>query len=225
MICYPDDWKEIGVKKTLDEIESIIVSTLKDLNCSNLSLSGGVDSSLLLYYLHNLFGKEISCFAIAFREDHPDIYYSALVAKTFNIKLEVFVSVVEDKESDFPGDGLIRDFYKRLPVSEIIAGDGVDEFNGGYYDHMEKGESAYFDYIHRLVSEHLIPLNENSGDVRVFLPYLNPKLIDAFQNIPLTEKFGLDFRKKIIYDLAKGKVPDEIINRRKYGFCDAGRIK
>jgi cellobiose-specific phosphotransferase system component IIB len=41
----------------------------------------------------------------------------------------------------------------------------------------------------------------------------------------MSDRFGADGRKKIITKLSKGKIPIEIINRRKYGFVDAMRIK
>jgi asparagine synthetase B (glutamine-hydrolysing) len=77
----------------------------------------------------------------------------------------------------------------------------------------------------RLQEEQLIPLNKNSGQVKVYLPYLDNRLVLLFSQIPISEKVDSKHRKKIMIQMAKGKIPNEIINRRKYGFCDVLKIK
>jgi hypothetical protein len=41
----------------------------------------------------------------------------------------------------------------------------------------------------------------------------------------MNNRFDSNGRKKIMVELAKDKIPDKIIYRRKYGFVDAMRIK
>jgi len=60
-----------------------------------------------------------------------------------------------------------------------------------------------------------------SGKVKVHLPYLDSGLISLYSQIPLSEKVDLHIRKKFMVRMAKGKLPDRVIKRRKYGFCDA----
>ncbi|GAJ00019.1 unnamed protein product, partial [marine sediment metagenome] len=40
-----------------------------------------------------------------------------------------------------------------------------------------------------------------------------------------SEKVDRKCRKKLMVEIAKGKIPNEVINRRKYGFCDVLKIK
>ena len=232
MIAYPKNWRDVGVKVSIRQIEDILLTIIKELDCRNLSLSGGVDSSLLLYYMVQVFGPaDVRTFTIALNEKHPDYVNSFLIGKHFGVDSEVWVPNrhLEKMGDDFPGDEIVREFYRHIidrDVRRIIAGDGVDEFMGGYYNHVKNPtEETYYDYIYRLQKEQLRPLNKGSGMVNVLLPYLDKRLISLFSQIPLKEKFDNKERKKIINRMAKGKIPDDIISRRKYGFVDAMIIK
>jgi len=92
----------------------------------------------------------------------------------------------------------------------------------GYYDHMNMSPETYKFYLSRLYPDHLVPLNKNSAGVEVYLPYLNDSLIDVYKQIPLFKKVSKIDRKIIMKELGrKLKIPNEIIDRNKYGFCDA----
>jgi len=231
MIKHPKNWNQIGTKITLTQIDEAMVKIIKDLDCNCLSLSGGIDSSLLLYYMVQIFGKDVKCYVIAKNTDHPDYIFATLIARHFGVACIANVpnGYIERKSGDFPGDEIVRNFYNTLSyngIKRIIAGDGVDEFMGGYYGHMKNPtEEAYFNYLLRLQEEQLEPLNKNSGDVEVILPYLDQRLILLLTQVPLKEKVDSKNRKKIIMKLAKGRVPNEILERRKYGFVDAMTIK
>lgn len=244
MIAYPENWKEVGQPVIMGRIEERLIDVIKKLNCQNLSLSGGIDSSLLLYFMVQVFGKAVNCFTIAASEDHPDYVNSAIVARYFGVDCNLYIPEDEDMPkkagNDCDGDEIVKCFYEhlrtterdfygallRLRIKKIVAGDGIDEFMGGYYGHMkDPSEQTYYGYLRQLQKQHLEPLHRNSGKVRVFLPYLDEKLVGLFSQIPLSEKFDKENRKKIVLKLAEGKIPKEIINRRKYGFCDAMKIK
>lgn len=126
------------------------------------------------------------------------------------------------------GDKTVQLFYKFVCkyTEKLVAGDTIDEYTGGYYAHMANPtEKVYYSYIRQLQKNHLIPLDENSGKVKVYLPYADEKVIGLLSQIPLKDKVDLKSRKKIMVELAKGKVPEEVITRRKYGFCDSFKIK
>jgi len=224
MIVYPKEWREVGQKVTLKKIEETILTVLSEINCNCLSLSGGIDSSLLLYFMTQIFGKNIRCFTIACNEDHPDYVFANLVSRFFGIDNEIYTPSLESLDNN-----VVKEFYKHLnfrAVSQIITGDGVDELNCGYYAHLnDPSERTYYDFIWKLQKEHLEPLNKKSKNIEVCLPYIDKRLILLFSQIPVFEKVDNTERKKIIIQLAKGKIPDEIIYRRKYGFPDATRIK
>jgi len=233
MIVHPEDWSTVGQPIEIQNIEETILHVLAKIGCTNLSFSGGLDSSLMLYFMTRIFHK-VSAFTIGFPETHPDVKYSRLIAKTLgNIKLKVYIPktheiAMEEKKKSGP-DVAVRLFYKFLTeqqVSGIIACDGVDEFMCGYYDHQQRpDEKTYLSYLRRLQDEHLKPLDENSRRIKVYLPYLNKAVLRLLIQIPLGDKVDSRHRKKIMIQMAEGKIPQAVIKRWKYGFCDALGIK
>jgi len=233
MIVYPKRWTKIGQPIRIEDIAGRIFWTLIEIGCPYLSLSGGLDSSLILYFMAQAFDK-VYAFTIGFPETHPDIKYSRLVAKTFgNITHEVYIpsvsEVADEVEKKSGPDVGVRLFYRFLAgkgIPGIIACDGIDEYMAGYYDHQQHpDEATYYKHIRRLRDEHLKPLNDNSGGIKVYLPYLDHRLLSLLNQIPLSDKVDREKRKKIMVDLAERKVPREVIDRWKYGFCDALKIK
>ncbi len=235
MIIYPTLWNQVGRHIGIKEIETRLHDVIHGISCDSLSLSGGVDSSLLLYYMclvREPISKEyqqvpIKVFTAARKLDHPDMAHARMVVEYYRdrfprIDLQPYVFYVPKGT-----DNGIEAFYKYIAkhTDEIIAGDGIDEFMGGYYDHQSAGsgrdrEQVYHNRIWGLQKDHLIPLDKNSGKVRVYLPYIDGGLIRLYTQIPLSEKVDSNARKKLIIEMAKGKVPDEVLTRRKYGFCD-----
>ena len=237
MIIYPKNWAKIGQPIKLKEIENTILQILSEIKCRYLSLSGGLDSSLMLYFMLRIY-PQVEAFTIGGSEDHPDIRFSRAIIRNFEnrtnlIKHRVYIPTPKEKENekrigDFKGDNAVRLFYKFVSryTDQIIACDGIDEFMCGYYDHQDKlCEDTYYAYLRQLRNKHLIPLDKNSNQVKVYLPYLDDRLLLLFSQIPISEKVDKDCRKKLMVEMAKGKIPNEIINRRKYGFCDVLRIK
>lgn len=240
MITYPIDWRKIGRQINADKIASLISRILEGIPCNCLSLSGGIDSSLLLYFMLKIH-PEVKVFTIGLSEDHPDIKYAKMaVEKIFQphypekmITHKMYIPRAENiKKEQLPGKSLgdtaVRMFYEFVygHTDGIIAGDGIDEFMAGYYTHQkDPSEKTYFDFIRRLNKEHLVPLDGNSGQVKVYLPFLDSRLISMLSQIPLSEKVDAHHRKKLMVEMAKGRLPEEIITRRKYGFCDAFIIK
>lgn len=230
MIIYPDNWDEIGQLIDIAKIEQTIIQILSEIDCNCLSLSGGVDSSLTLYYMTKIWGSNIEAYTTAIDEKHPDYIFSKMIARYFDIKWQPFFpKKLQTKKGDYPGDEIVRAFYNYLNekgVKEIITCDGIDEYMGGYYAHMENpSEDIYYHFLRKLKDEQLSPLNKNSGKVKIYLPYLDSRLILLLSQIPLKEKFDKTSRKKIFTEMAREKISSTIINRRKYGFCDAmGKI-
>jgi len=233
MISYPRDWRQVGVEITAQNIEERLVDVLTHIGCKNLAFSGGLDSSLLLYYMCQIFDR-IKIFTIGLSKAHPDVAFAESVVehygKKFDVRLWHYVYCPTDDElkrtvpEEFPGDHAVELFYRFVAkhTNEIIAGDGIDEFMCGYYAHVENpNEESYYNHLRRLYLEQLVPLDLNSGNVEIYLPYIDEKMIALMSQIPLKDKVDKKERKKFLVEMAKGKVPKEILLRRKYGFCDA----
>ncbi|HUU39572.1 MAG TPA: asparagine synthase-related protein [Desulfatiglandales bacterium] len=228
MIVYPEKWNCIGKKITIRETEKALLGVLSRIPSNNLAFSGGLDSSLLLHCLSMIHNK-VRAFTIGLSENHPDVLFSKLLIKNYqNIEHIIYIPTrmeinKEKKDIKFEGDDAVKLFYKFVSryTNNIIAGDGLDEFMCGYYIHQSNpNEQTYYKYISKLQKEQLRPLNKKSGKVKVYLPYLDEKLIYLYSQIPISDKVDKNGRKKIIQMIAKSKLPEEIIKRRKYGFCD-----
>ena len=219
-IIFPKTWESIGTPITLKMIDETLQEVIEKIPCNNLSYSGGIDSSILLYYLLNS-GRKVNTFTITCDEKHLDNKYSKIgidyYTKKFGWNNLTSHSFVEPQN----GNELVKTFYQILKgyCDSIITGDGIDEFMGGYYKHQQTPiEKCYLDILYKLQENHLLPLNENSGDISVYIPYLSKELILLYTQIPLVSKINCMRRKLVVYELAKGKVPESIMNRRKSGF-------
>lgn len=219
MIVHPRNWSELGVPIVMGDIDEALREVVKDINCINLSFSGGIDSSLLLYYLLEVKGTA-RCFTIANDAEHPDIEYSAKAIRWFEERYKVRIDHMTFVRPRLEGNDLVKAFYGALKpsVSCIIAGDCIDELSCGYYAHQDMTEETYQDYLKRLQREHLRPLNQNSGGIAVYLPYADDRVTSLLYQIPLYEKVNAGRRKIVIMELAEGRVPPESIDRKKYGF-------
>ena len=234
MIIYPKEYMKIGQSIKLKEIEDRILKVVAHINCNYLSFSGGLDSSLMLYYMLLVYDK-VYAFTMGESDSHPDVEYSVyFVSRLENVDHNIYIPSIFDLETakqypeDVDGDMAVRLFYKHVALytDRIIACDGIDEFMCGYYAHQENPcERIYYKYLKQLSRNHLIPLHKNSGDVKVYLPYLDERLLFLLSQIPISEKVNKSCRKKLMVDLAEDKIPNRVINRRKYGFCDVLRVK
>ncbi len=224
MIEYPENWGNIGRKVSCIEISHAIEICLRSINVRNLSLSGGIDSSLLLFFMKKVLGDPIYCYTVAVSKDHPDYLYAKKITDFFDVNFDYNIL-----PSNISGDSIVRNFYTWIAskgVVDIIAGDGIDEFTCGYYSHQNDcSEYNYISWLRRLQTEQLVPLNINSGNIFVYLPYLSSSVTGLLSLIPTFDKVDSLCRKKIMVEMAEGNIPVEIINRRKYGFCDAAHIK
>ncbi len=224
MIKYPNEWRKIGRIITPSEIANQLETTIFKIGTRNLSLSGGIDSTLLLYFMKKILGDPIHCYTIALDEYHPDYLHAKIATEFFGVELHPFFLRCSKQP-----DEIVKIFYDHLinvGVREIIAGDGIDELACGYYSHQkDSSEENYICWIRALYSDHLLPLNDNSQSVSVHLPYLAPDVIALLSLVPLYEKVDRENRKTIVVDMARGHIPESIIQRWKYGFCDAAKIK
>ena len=231
MIVYPNNWRKDYNdfaeynKVDLKLFYYTLTSILSQIRIKHLAYSGGIDSTILLEILAKRFGWNIHTYTISSREDHPDILFAKKAAEFYNTTHHEFIVTPTIENTDkFKGDNAVRQFFSELNnyTDEIICGDGIDEFMCGYYDHISGSMRIYEFYLGRLCTDHLIPLNDNSKNIKVFLPYLGDSLIKFYRGIPLSQKVSSTERKKVMVSMANFlEIPDYIINRNKYGFCDA----
>ena len=138
---------------TVEEIDSLLKESIKYRLVANvdvgLLLSGGIDSSLLASYMHELAGKKVKAFNVGFSDkalDESD--YAAKVANALDLDL-ITLNVEDITEDNFIesifhadqplGDSAIVPTYlisKSIGqhVKVVLSGEGADELFHGY-DH------------------------------------------------------------------------------------------
>lgn len=233
MIVYPINWFKKYEDFIVYDCENnfniiyfikLLKEIISDIGVNHLAYSGGIDSTILLCLMSNLFDK-VSTYTISHRRDHKDILFAKIGSDLYKSQHHEFIVTPNRDENDkFGGDDAVRQLFENMNTytDKIICGDGIDEFMCGYYAHMDISYETYIRFLKELLPNHLIPLDKNSYDVKVFLPYLNDKVVDIMKIIPLTDKVDRCNRKKIMISIAKHlNIPESIIYRNKYGFVDA----
>lgn len=233
MIVYPEGWDRDYSEYAhydLTGIEVFLRGYLRSVLCGidvpHLAYSGGIDSTVVLALLSKVH-ENVHTYTISSRDDHPDILFARKGSDFYGTTHHEFIVEPNIADTDkHLGDNVVRQFFESVKdyTDEIICCDGIDEFMCGYYDHTDTSYRTYEFYLGRLTADHLRPLNNVSNEVKVYLPYLDERLMNIYREIPLGCKVSGTERKKIMMRLAESlNVPDEITYRNKYGFCDAFR--
>jgi asparagine synthetase B (glutamine-hydrolysing) len=207
------------------------------MGCVHLALSGGVDSTLLLYkFIEH--GFPVVAHTMASHEEHPDLVHArqAVNQAKGDVRHEAHLREATEEETrrsnrllgmekDRPDNYLLLMEEVHRHTHDIICGDCIDEMMGGYYRHLDSPtEGTFQELIGRLIPNHLIPLDRCSSlyRVRVHLPYADTRVLDACQRFYFQELIVEGERKKPICELARqAGVPGEIIERRKRGLVSA----
>lgn len=231
MIVYPKNWRVDYEKFALSErhvdvdipnIIDVLYDVLEKINVNCLAYSGGIDSTIILCLLTKIFDN-VFTYTISSREDHLDMQFAKYGSIIYNSTHREFIVEPTHEETDkFTGDNAVRQLFELVETNDIICCDGIDEFMCGYYAHQDLKHETYEYFLSRLLPDHLMLLDNNSKDIKVFLPYLDKDLVNIFKHISLTEKVSPTIRKRIVCSMARHlEIPEKIITRNKYGFCDA----
>jgi len=153
-------------------------------------LSGGIDSSLITYYLSQIQKKKIKTFSLSFEEKSFDEskYFNAVAKKIgtehynelFGVEdaLSLFPKVMEQMDEPFADPSLLPTYklsaLARRHVKVVLSGDGGDELFGGY--------PTYQGHIVAHILSHL--------PMQLFHPFIKflQQLPVSFTNYPLQEK-------------------------------------
>ncbi|MDN5844987.1 MAG: asparagine synthase C-terminal domain-containing protein [Candidatus Nitrosocosmicus sp.] len=196
------------------EFQELLHRACKKSQGELILLSGGLDSSILLYYLQSR-----EAVTISMNPYSSDYLYSTIIAKRYSINHHIVMPsmevIIENLEE------LVRDFKtfdpiflknsvvqllgfkeaKRLKVNEIALGDGADELFGGY-----NFLSKYLNSPEILQSK----LNEISQNmefvsfkiskkynIRIRTPFLDDAIMKFSQSLAVKDKIAI--HKGIIY--------------------------
>ena len=182
-------------------------------------VSGGLDSSIISYILSDL-GRSVSYYTTDNLEDlnyvrklseqlkfNPHIIHYSMDSADFTDALEWNETPI-DLGSMVPEHKLISGIKERI----VLTGDGADELFGGYR-RIDQYDSQYSDVFEELTYYHLPRLDRASMRYTVEMrnPFLSHDIVKLALSLPLEKRT----HKKILKDIFRGKLPDEILDRPK----------
>lgn len=182
-------------------------------------------------------------FASEFINSGKNILHKKYLIKKSRENIEKANQILETEFGE-EGRNKSENYYELLDViksetSNLVCCDCIDELLGGYYAHRdpsnlpaydetktleENRESALEYFMNGLITNHLRILDVFSKhfEIGIWLPYGDEKVMKAAENFSVDELVDDKNRKKPVSAVARiKKIPESIINRRKYGLVSA----
>jgi asparagine synthase (glutamine-hydrolysing) len=215
-----------SLEESCDECESKIIA-----------LSGGLDSSILTYFLKKRKPSSVAVISEDFVS--TDLTYCQTISKESNIPLTIYnvttSTILEAIENTIKilknfNDIEIRNnvvmylaikWAKDNNEKSIITGDGADELFAGYNFLVNKPENELEAEIKRVCSVMHFPTQEigKALGIKIESPFLNQKVIEIATKIPsnlkVKEEKGIRYGKWILRKTFENHIPNQITWRKK----------
>ncbi len=220
-----------------DQCKMILQDACEECESNWIALSGGLDSSIVA----NLMRKEKANAITIITKDFvgTDLTYAQIMAKHAEIPLslmhieleEVLESInetvkilgnfndIEIRNSVVPYIYLKR--LKEKGIKSVLTGDGADEVFAGYNFLLKKSEQELNHELDRIKKIMHFPSKEigDSLNIKVEMPFLNEKVLEFSESIPISEKInmknGKRFGKLILRESFEKDIPESIVWREK----------
>ena len=216
---------------------SALDESCKGCTSNLISLSGGLDSSIIAYLLKEKKPKTIAVIAEDFVS--TDLTYCQMVSKDLELPLTIFnVKTAEILEAVEETIKILKNFNdieirnnvvmylaikwaKDNGEKSIITGDGADELFAGYSFLVNKTEQELEKEIKRICSVMHFPTQKigKALGITVESPFLNENVIKIAENIPVKlkvkEENGKRHGKWILRKTFEKNIPKQIAWREK----------
>lgn len=229
----------------MQEIFSNLTRLISDavLSCKSdcIALSGGLDSSVLAYYL-----KRNTKAIVVVTKDFPasDLVYSQLVAKEFGLKLFIKNATIENLMHSIEETIKILKNFNHIEIrnsivlylaikaakengcSSIITGDGCDELFAGYDFFLRKNSAELQKDLERIwkIMHFTTKQIGLALGVGIVSPFLNEKVANFAKSIPADLKVHEENNKKygkwILRKAFEHIIPQSIVWRDKSAMQD-----
>lgn len=225
----------------LDDISKNLYNVLEE-SCNScksnlISLSGGLDSTIIAYFLKQRKPKSIAIIAEDFVS--TDLTYCQMVSKEMEIPLSIYnVKTAEILESIEETIKILKNFNdieirnnvvmylaikwaKENNEKSIITGDGADELFAGYSFLVNKPEEELEDEIKRVCSVMHFPTQMigKALGISIESPFLDDKVIELAKTIPANLKVKNEKEKRhgkwILRKTFEKYIPQQIAWREK----------
>lgn len=210
----------MDLEKLMDQ--SVKNRLINRLDSNTLFISGGLDSTILMYHIHKL--GLLSNFQLLTIDNTEDNKYIEVLESYFDCIIEripqreLMPSEIEHvlKSYEYPIEkGSLFQQYrlcKNSIGSVIYSGDGADELFSGYSRALEVDSQEYdvfveLPYYHNLRLDRICMsvTKENRS------PFLSHEIVRYAMNKDWNSRRG----KKILRQIYEGKIPESILNRKK----------
>jgi len=219
------------------KLYDILKESCESCKSNSLAISGGLDSTIIAYFLKEQKPKSIAIIAKDFVAS--DLTYSQRVSKEFNIPLVINqVSTTDILNAIEETIKILRNFNdieirnnvvmylaiqwaKDQKSSGIITGDGADELFAGYNFLIKKSEEELDKEIQRVCSVMHFPTQEigKALGITVESPFLNENIIEFAKTIPsnlkVREEKTKRYGKWILRKTFEKNIPMQIAWREK----------
>jgi len=225
------------LQKFLENLYDVLENSVSESKAKTLALSGGLDSSILAFFLKD---KGVNALALTTRDFiATDLTYCQLVAKKFNLPLDIIMPKTEELLSAIHETIKILKNFNDIEIrnsivmylliksvkdsgkSNIIVGDGADELFAGYNFFLKKNDIELQKDLERIWSIMHFP-SKKIGEVlgiTVETPFLNDNVMSLAKRIPVNFKVGeyngKKYGKWILRKAFEDKLPKSIVWREK----------
>ena len=225
------------MQKFLENLYDVLENSVSESKAKTLALSGGLDSSILAFFLKD---KGVNALALTTRDFiATDLTYCQLVAKKFNLPLDIIMPKTEELLSAIHETIKILKNFNDIEIrnsivmylliksvkdsgkSNIIVGDGADELFAGYNFFLKKNDIELQKDLERIWSIMHFP-SKKIGEVlgiTVETPFLNDNVMSLAKRIPVNFKVGeyngKKYGKWILRKAFEDKLPKSIVWREK----------
>ena len=225
------------MQKYLEKLYEVLENSVLECKSKTIALSGGLDSSILAYFL-----KDKGCNAVAVTTKDfiaTDLTYCQLVAKKFNLPLKIIMPTTEELLSSIHETIKILKNFNDIEIrnsivmyitlksikdsggSNVVLGDGADELFAGYSFFLKKNENELQKDLERIWDIMHFP-SKIIGDalgISVEIPFLNDNVVNLAKTIPTNFKVnefnGKKYGKWILRKAFEDKLPKNVVWRDK----------
>ena len=225
------------LEKVSQDLYNALEESCNECESNLISLSGGLDSSIIAYFLKQRKPKTVAIIAEDFVS--KDLTYCQMIAKEtklpltiYNVKTEQILEAIEETIKilkNFNDIEIRNNVVMYLAIKwakdngekSIITGDGADELFAGYSFLINKSEEELEREIKRICSIMHFPTQEigKALGITIESPFLNDKIIQLAEKIPINlkvkEEEGKRHGKWILRKTFEKNIPQQIAWREK----------
>ena len=224
------------------KLYQILDESVSECNSHHISLSGGLDSSIISFFLQPKKINAISVIADGFLG--TDLLYCQTIAQKFGFPLTLKMASVEEIITAIDETIKILQVFNDIEIrnsvvmylalnaikkeghTAIITGDGADELFAGYNFFLKMSETELEESLKRLWEIMHFPTQKiaKSLGINVESPFLHEKVIDFAKSLPVNYKVkvenGQKYGKWILRKLFENKIPKSVVWRKKAAMQD-----